>query len=171
MDGTKIRVIKADITTCEADALVNPANSLMKMGGGVAGALKRSAGIEVEEEATRHAPVPIGRAIATSAGRLKSKYIIHAPTMEKPAMHTTKDKVFLATLAALNVAESLKIKSIAIPAMGAGVGGLPLDDVAKMIVMAIRKHLSKGKTCLQEILLVGLSDDTILAFKSALLND
>lgn len=171
MGKTEIRVIKGDITTCETDAIVNPANSLMKMGGGVAGAIKRSAGIEVEEEAIRYAPVPVGSAVATSAGRLKSKYIIHAPTMEKPAMRTTKDKVFLATLASLNVAESLKIKSIAIPAMGAGVGGVPLDDAAKMIVKAIRKHLSEVKTCLEEILLIGLSDETVSAFKHAMFDD
>ncbi|MGC8936007.1 MAG: macro domain-containing protein [Candidatus Methanomethylicaceae archaeon] len=168
MDKPQIKVIKADITFCDAEALVNPANSLMRMGGGVAGALKRVAGSVVEEEALKHAPVPVGSAIATSAGRLKSKYIIHAPTMEKPAIKTTKTKVYLATLAALRVAEYLNVRTIAFPAMGAGVGGVPIEESTKAMIDAIREHLSKATTCLKEIILAGLNDETVANFNRAL---
>ncbi|MCX8181526.1 MAG: macro domain-containing protein [Candidatus Methanomethyliaceae archaeon] len=82
MNVPEIKILKIDITICDAEALVNPANSLMSMGGGVAAAIKRAAGPVVEEEAMRNAPIPVGNAIATSAGHLKSKYIIHSPTME-----------------------------------------------------------------------------------------
>jgi O-acetyl-ADP-ribose deacetylase (regulator of RNase III) len=165
----EIIILKTDITACDAEALVNPANSLMKMGGGVAGAIKRAAGAVVEEEAVKYAPVPVGGAIATSAGRLKSKcnYIIHAPTMEKPAMKTTKNKVYLATFAALKLAESLKIESIAFPAMGAGVGGLTVEESAEAMLSAIHQFLSMGKTSLKKIFLVGLSDEAINAFNKA----
>ncbi len=165
----EVIILKTDITTCDAEALVNPANSLMKMGGGVAGAIKRAAGAIVEEEAMRHAPVPVGSAIATSAGRLKTKckYIIHAPTMEKPAMKTTKNKVYLATFAALKLAESINIESIAFPAMGAGVGGLTVEESAEALLSAIRQFLSIGKRSLKKIFLVGMSDEAINAFNKA----
>jgi len=168
MNSPNIKILKMDITCCNVEAIVNPANSLMRMGGGVAGAIRRAAGRLVEEEAMRQAPVPVGCAIATSAGRLRTKFIIHAPTMEKPAMRTTKEKVYLATAAALKLAEALNIKSIAFPAMGAGVGGIPLKESAETILSAINQHLSSGTTCLEEIFLVGLSDDVTNAFSEAM---
>ncbi|MEM4721617.1 MAG: macro domain-containing protein [Candidatus Methanomethylicaceae archaeon] len=168
MNVPEIRIVKLDITECDAEALVNPANSLMRMGGGVAGAIKRAAGAVVEEEAMRHAPVPVGSAIATSAGRLKSKYIIHAPTMEKPAMKTTKNKVRSATAAALKLAESLGVNSIAFPAMGAGVGGLSVEESAEAMLAAIQQHFLITATCLKIIFLVGLNDDAVNAFRNAL---
>lgn len=168
MGKPQIKVLKADITSCDVEALVNPANSLMRMGGGVAWALKRAAGSVVEEEALKHAPVPVGSAIATSAGRLKSKYIIHAPTMEKPAIKTTKTKVYLATLAALRVAEYLNVRTIAFPAMGAGVGSVPIEESTKAMINAIREYLSRATTCLKEIILVGLNDETVANFNRAL---
>ncbi|AFK51609.1 Appr-1-p processing domain protein [Thermogladius calderae 1633] len=73
-----IQVVSGDITEFEGDAIVNPANTLMIMGGGVALAIKRRGGAEIEEKARRHAPVPIGGAVATGAGRLRVRYVIHA---------------------------------------------------------------------------------------------
>jgi len=83
--GVRIVVLTGDITKQEVDAIVNPANSMLVMGGGVAGAIKRVGGKEIEDESVKHAPVPVGEAVATGAGRLKAKYVIHAPTMERPA--------------------------------------------------------------------------------------
>ena len=121
-------VAEGDITKSTLDAIVNPANSLLVMGGGVAGAIKRAGGEIIEKEALRFAPIPVGEAVVTSAGRLKAKYVIHAPTMERPAMPTSKEKVSKATLAALKKAFELGVNSIALPAMGAGVGGLSIRD-------------------------------------------
>lgn len=92
----KISVITGDITKLKVDAIVNPANSMLLMGGGVAGAIKKVGGKEIEDEALKSAPISVGEAIATNAGKLKAKYVIHAPTMEKPAMQTTVDNVKLA---------------------------------------------------------------------------
>jgi len=166
--GVEIKVLRVDITTCGAEGLVNPANSLMRMGGGVAGALRRAAESEVEEEAIGYAPVPVGGAVAISAGRLQSKYIIHAPTMEMPAMPTTKERVFVATLATLRCAESAGVRSVAFPAMGAGVGGVPVEKSTRAMVRAIHQHLSGGTSSLRERLLVGLNDETVVAFQRAL---
>jgi O-acetyl-ADP-ribose deacetylase (regulator of RNase III) len=99
-----VSIITGDLTKLEVDAIVNPANSTLIMGGGVAGAIKRVGGKEIEDEAFKSAPVSVREAIATNAGKLKAKYVIHAPTMEKPAMQATVDNVRLAMKGALNCA-------------------------------------------------------------------
>jgi len=81
----KITIEQGDITTLEVDAIINPANSYGYMGGGVAGAIKEIGGQEIETEAVAKAPIPIGSAVITTAGSLKAKHIIHAPTMEQPS--------------------------------------------------------------------------------------
>ncbi len=136
----EVKVVEGDITDFEGDAIVNPANSLMIMGGGVAGAIKRKGGSEIEEEALKEAPVPVGSAIATSAGKLKAKYVIHAPTMERPAERTTALKVYLATKAALRKAKELGLREIALSAMGAGVGGLSVRESVKSMAKAIEEE-------------------------------
>lgn len=130
-------MVEADITGVKVDAVVNPANSLMIMGGGVAGALKRAGGSVIEEEAMRHAPVPVGEAVVTTAGKLPSRAVIHAPTMERPAMRIPIDNVIRAARAALKAAAEKDFESIALPALGAGVGGLPVDEVAKSMAEVV----------------------------------
>ncbi|RLF15277.1 MAG: macro domain-containing protein [Thermoprotei archaeon] len=164
--GVRIRVLKGDITKVKADAIVNPANSLMIMGGGVAGAIRRVEGEEIEKEAMKHAPVPVGDAVVTRAKRLKAKYVIHAPTMERPAMRTTKEKVEMATKAALKKAFKLRIKSIAFPGMGTGVGGLDYYEAALVMVDSIRDHIDHTHH-LSEVFLVAYDDKLYKAFKKA----
>ncbi len=132
-------VIEGDITRVSVDAIVNPANSLMFMGGGVAGAIKEVGGKEIENEARKQAPVPIGKAIATGAGRLNARYVIHAPTMEMPAMNIPLENAIKATRAALRIAKKLGIESIAFPAMGTGVGGLRVDEVSRAMAEEFRR--------------------------------
>ncbi len=156
-----IEVWQGDITKLEGvDAIVNAANSLMIMGGGVAGAIKRAAGEEVEMEARRYAPVPIGKAIITSAGRLapRIKYVIHAPTMERPAMRTTREKVEKATRAAIEVALEKEVESIALPAMGAGVGGLSIEDSANAMLDAIENVYREKGRLPKRIILIGFRE-------------
>ena len=154
-NGVRLVVVEGDITHLRVDAIVNPANSLMIMGGGVAGAIKRRGGREIEEEAMKHAPVPVGEAIATGAGRLPARYVIHAPTMEAPAMRIPLRNAVLATRAALRKAEELCIESIALPAMGAGVGGLSVREVAREMA---REAASLKPRCLRRIVLVAWGD-------------
>lgn len=162
-----IEVVLADITKIKVDAIVNPANSLMIMGGGVAGAIKRYGGSVIEEEAKKYAPVPVGRAIETSAGRLPAKYVIHAPTMERPAMRTNTDNVKKAVKAALDKARNLNLSSIAFPGMGTGVGGVPFKDAAKVMVSMIINHINEG-TSLKRILLVTIDKELALEFCNSL---
>jgi len=141
-----IIVKQGDLTTINCDAVVNPANSLGYMGGGVAGALKRNGGAEIENEAIKNAPIKVGNAVATTAGQLPCKYVIHAPTMAKPAMRIGVENVKQATFAALKLAEKLTISSIAIPGMGTGVGGVLPKDAAKAIVKIVKKFENSFET-------------------------
>ena len=165
--GVNITILTGDITEQKVDAIVNPANSLMIMGGGVAGAIKRVGGKEIEDEAKKHAPVAVGKAIATGAGKLKATHVIHAPTMEMPAMRIDKRNVQSAVRCALECAKQLKINTIAFPGMGTGVGGLSLDEAARTIVNEIKKHIDEG-TSLNRIVLVGFSENLTHAFEKAI---
>lgn len=165
----EIKAVSGDLTKIEADAVCNPANSLMLMGGGVAGAIKRTGGEEIEKEAIKHAPVAVGRAIATSAGRLKARWVIHAPTMERPAMPTTQEKIFKATCAALRCAEEIQATSLAIPGMGAGVGGVPPAQAASAMMKALKETLPHLKN-LEKIILCDINREMVEAWKKAMKN-
>ena len=160
----EIEIMKGDITEVHVDAIVNAANSLMIMGGGVAAAIKRKGGKIIEEEARKYAPVPIGKAIVTTAGKLKAKYVIHTPTMQKPAEITDIKRVYLATKATLTRAKDLGVKSIAFPALGAGVGGVSIYDSIKAMLRAIKEHIDEGTT-LNRILLVAYGEKAFREFK------
>ncbi len=139
-NGVTLIVDEGDITRARVDAIVNAANSLLIMGGGVAGAILRAGGRIIEDEARKHAPVPVGKAVATTAGRLPAKYVIHAPTMPRPAMRIPLENAVKATRAALEEAERIGASSIAFPAMGAGVGGLRVRDVAREMARVVAEH-------------------------------
>lgn len=164
--GTLIRVITGDITKLEAQALVNPANSQLIMGGGVAGAILRAGGDQIQKEASQKAPIPVGKAVATTAGKLGAKHIIHAPTMTRPAMTANKENTKLATRAALECAKQLSIETIAFPGLGTGVGGLDPREAAAAMTEEIKKHIDAGTT-IKEIILVGFGAELAQAFKDA----
>lgn len=165
--GVNIIVLSGDITKQKVDAIVNPANSLMIMGGGVAGAIKRAGGQEIEDEAIKHVPVAVGKAIATGAGQLKARHVIHAPTMKMLAMRIDKRNIQSAVGGALECAKQLKIETIAFPGMGTGVGGLSLEEAARTMVSTIREHIDEG-TCLNQIVLVGFTKNLTCAFEKAI---
>ena len=173
VEATRLRIGRVtviikegDITEEDADAIVNPANSLMIMGGGVALAIKRKGGEEIEREARAHAPVPVGKAVATSAGRLKARYVIHAPTMSRPAERIPPENVELATEAALRLADELRLRSVALPALGAGVGGVPVREAILRILETIRRLADSFRT-LEEIRLVAYGSDALREFLNA----
>ncbi len=164
--GVKIVVATGDITKQGVHAIVNPANSMLVMGGGVAGAIKRAGGREIEDEAVKKAPVPVGKAVATGAGRLSARHVIHAPTMERPAMRIGVKNVELAMRGALECAKRLAILSVAFPGMGTGVGGVSLDEAAAAMVEEARKQIDLG-TSLREIVLVGFTTSSAQTFERA----
>ena len=155
-----IIVVKGDLTQTKCDAIVNPANSFGFMGGGVAGVIKRVGGIEIEKEAVSKAPIAVGKAVATTAGILPCKFVIHAPTMKQPAMRIGIENVKLAIHAALKLGAELNLKSIAIPGMGTGVGGVPIDDAAEVMVSIAKEFENK----FEKIILIGKNEDLVESF-------
>ena len=150
-----------DLTKIKCDAIVNPANSYRFMGGGVAGAIKRMGGTQIENEAIAKAPIPVGSAVFTTAGNLPCSYVIHAPTMEQPAMRIGIENVKIATLAALQLGVELKLSSIAIPGMGTGVGGVPVSEAAEAIV-----DIAKGfEKKIDKIILIDRNQEMVSYFK------
>ena len=133
----KVVVKAGDITREKVDAIVNPANSYGWMGGGVAYAIKKAGGRVIEDEAVSKAPIPVGSAVETTAGRLPCKYVIHAPTMTEPAESIDVLNVIKAANAALSRAAELGVPSLAFPGLGTGVGGVSKSDAAKAMVASI----------------------------------
>ena len=162
----KIEVCKGDITQLELDALVNAANNHLWMGGGVAGALKRAGGKEIEAEAVSQGPILVGEAVVTGAGRLKARYIIHAAVMGQD-LRTDAAKIRQSTKNSLLRADEIGIKSIAFPALGTGVGGFPLDECARIIISEVSQY-SARKTALERVIFALYNEPAYQIFKEEL---
>jgi len=148
----QIKIVQGDITELEVETIVNAANNKLVMGGGVAGAIKKKGGKVIEEEAKALGPIDIGGAIYTQAGNLPSKYVIHAATMGMDFV-TDEVKIRQSCASSLDVAEKLKVKSLAFPALGCGVGGFSYLACAKIMAQEIFKHLRETPdSCLRQII-------------------
>jgi O-acetyl-ADP-ribose deacetylase (regulator of RNase III) len=135
----EIEVAEGDIAQCAVDAVANAANDHLWMGAGVAGALKRAGGDEIEREAVAKGPIARGDAVATGAGRLPAKHVIHAAVMGQD-LTTSAELIERATRRTLEVADELEAESLALPAFGTGVGGFPIDHCAELMVRVVREH-------------------------------
>ena len=135
----RIEVVDGDIAALEVEAIANAANDHLWMGAGVAGAIKRAGWIEIEREAVAKGPIPVGEAVATSAGALKAKHVIHGAVMGQD-LRTSAELVARTTRRVLEVADELGARSLALPAFGTGVGGFPLDECARLMVAAAREY-------------------------------
>jgi len=164
--GVVVEVVEGDITSLEVDAIVNPANRRLVMGGGVAGAIRRVGGRDIEREAVSKGPIGIGEAVATSAGRLPARYVIHAPTVRSPGGRATLSSVRAATRAALRLADDLSVESLAFPGMGAGVGGLSIGEAVRVMGEEIRAHIDRG-TGLRRVMLVAYGRRALNEFERA----
>ena len=138
-----IEVLDTDITALEVDAIANAANTDLAHGGGVAGAISRAGGPEVQRESSRKAPIGLGEAVETTAGDMPARWVIHAATMELGGP-TSEDIIRRATAATLQRADALGAKSLALVAFGTGVGRFPLEDAARVEVEEVRRHLDGG---------------------------
>ncbi|MDD5189961.1 MAG: macro domain-containing protein [Dehalococcoidales bacterium] len=134
----KVEIIRGDITQIAAEALVNPANNHLWMGGGVAGALKRAGGWEIEMAAENQGPIEVGQTVVTTAGRLAAKYIIHAVVMAQNLV-TTPEYIREATKNSLERARALQVKTLVLPAFGTGVGRLPVEEAAQIMLQEVKK--------------------------------
>jgi O-acetyl-ADP-ribose deacetylase (regulator of RNase III) len=135
----ELEVVQADVTKLEVDAIANAANTQLKHGGGVAGAISRAGGPEVQRESDAKAPIGLGEAVETTAGEMPARYVIHAATMELGGP-TSAEIIERATRSTLARADELGCRSLALVAFGTGVGGFPLDEAARLMVGAARDH-------------------------------
>jgi O-acetyl-ADP-ribose deacetylase len=136
----RIELWNGDICDLEVDAIVNPANPSLWMATGVGGAIKRAGGDEIEFAAVREAPVVVGGAIVTTAGRLAARLVIHAVSLDRDR-RTSAVAIEKATRSAMARARQHEVTSIAFPALGTGVGGFPLEEAARITVDTIRDEL------------------------------
>ena len=166
--NTEIKIVQGDITELKVDAIVNAANNKLIMGGGVAGAIKKKGGQSIEEEAVKKGPIDIGGAVATGGGNLPAKYVIHAATMAMD-FETDEIKIRNSCRSALEVAEKLKISSIAFPALGCGVGAFPLLASAKIMAQETLKHLREDKTSLKEIIFCLYNKEALEVFNKGVI--
>jgi O-acetyl-ADP-ribose deacetylase (regulator of RNase III) len=134
----ELEVREGDIAAVEVDAIANAANDRLWMGAGVAGALKRAGGEEIERAALALGPIPLGTAVATTAGRLWARYVIHGAVMGQD-LSTDAGLVARTTRACLDLADELGCRSLALPAFGTGVGGFPLEECARIMVAEARE--------------------------------
>ncbi len=161
-----LEVQQADITTLEVDAIANAANTMLRHGGGVAGAISRAGGPAVQRESDERAPIGLGEAVATSAGEMPSRWVIHAATMELGGP-TSAQVIREATASTLRVAGELGAASLALVAFGTGVGGFPLDEAARIEVEEVERQLSKGSG-LERVIFAVMDERAALAFEAAI---
>lgn len=135
----ELQVLQADVTKLELDAITNAANTRLRHGGGVAAAIVRAGGPEVQRESNEKAPIGLGEAVETTAGDMPARYVIHAATMELGGP-TSAEIITRATRSTLRKADELGCRSLALVAFGTGVGGFPLEDAARLMVDAVRQH-------------------------------
>ena len=159
----EIEVIAADVTTLKVDAIANAANTQLAHGGGVAGAISRAGGPDVQRESNERAPIGLGEAVETTAGDMPARWVIHAATMELGGP-TSAEIINRATRSTLAKAEELGAHSLALVAFGTGVGGFPLEDAARIMVGAAREHSG----ALERIVFAVHGDAAKHAFRAAL---
>jgi O-acetyl-ADP-ribose deacetylase (regulator of RNase III) len=162
----QIEVQQADITKLEVDAIANAANTALQHGGGVAGAISRAGGPDVQRESDERAPIGLGEAVATSAGDMPSRWVIHAATMELGGP-TSGEIIRRATASTLRIADELGAKSLALVAFGTGVGGFRVDEAARIEVEEVERHLAEGSK-LERLVFAVFGDEAALAFEEAL---
>jgi O-acetyl-ADP-ribose deacetylase len=166
MGGTRIEVLETDITALEVDAIANAANTDLKHGGGVAGAISRAGGPSVQRESDARGPIGLGQAVETTAGEMPCRWVIHAATMELGGP-TSAEIIRSATASTLRKADELGATSLALVAFGTGVGGFPVDEAAAIEVEEVRRHLGGGSG-LERVVFAVRGDEARTAFEQAL---
>jgi O-acetyl-ADP-ribose deacetylase (regulator of RNase III) len=158
----ELEVIAGDVTKLEVDAIANAANTQLRHGGGVAGAISRAGGPSVQRESDERAPIGLGEAVETTAGDMPARWVIHAATMELGGP-TSAEIIENATRSTLDRAEQLGCRSLALVAFGTGVGGFPLEEAARLMAGVAKRH----EGGLERIVFAVHGDEAERAFREA----
>jgi len=164
--AVEIELRMGDISEIATDAIVNAANDHLWMGSGVAGALKRKGGKEIEEEAVKKGPIKVGEAVETAAGRLAARWVIHAAAMGQDLRPTSRS-IADATENSLTLADKLGATSIAFPALGTGVGGFSIKECARLMLEKVWRLAPKLQS-VRKIYFVLFSPESFKAFEEVL---
>ncbi len=162
----KIVLEQGDLTEMNVDAIVNAANNDLQLGGGLAGVIRRKGGDSIQQECNQIGMIPWGGAAMTSGGKLKARHIIHAASMELGG-HTTARALRGSTAHALRIASQKGFRTIAIPAVGTGIGGFPLSECAEIMLHEAVEHL-KRPSSLEKIHFVLFDAKALAAFEKAM---
>lgn len=159
----RIVIEQGDLTEMETDAIVNAANNDLKLGGGVAGAIRRRGGDTIQRECDEIGSIPLGGAAITSGGKLKARHVIHAASMELGG-RTSALTLRSATAHSLRIATERGLKTIAFPAVGTGIAGFPMKECAEIMLREAVEHLERGST-LEKIHFVLFDEEPAAVFQ------
>jgi O-acetyl-ADP-ribose deacetylase len=162
----RIGLRQGDLTDADVDAIVNAANNDLMLGGGVAGAIRVKGGPSIQQECDRIGPIALGEAAITGAGRLRARYVIHAASM-RLGESTSEANLRAATRNSLKRADENSLKTIAFPAIGAGIAGFPIERCAQVMLEEVRAHLS-GSMTLERVEFVLFDRRSLEIFERAL---
>ena len=143
MLAPRILIIAGDLVEQRVDAIVNAANNELVLGGGVAGAIRSRGGPSIQEECDAHGPVKIGEAALTGAGELPARHVIHAASMALGG-RTTATSLQSSMDHAFQIAHDNGVRTIAIPAVGTGIAGFPMEDCAMVMAKSLSAALASG---------------------------
>lgn len=160
-------LVQGDITTIAADAIVNAANSALLGGGGVDGAIHRAGGSSIMAECRMIGGCPTGSAVATGAGALPARHVIHAVAPIYRGSPDDAQSLRSAYETSLKLAESLYAKSISFPSLGTGAYGYPIRQAAPIAIGAAVEHLRSGSV-LERITFVLFSEADLAVYEEAL---
>jgi O-acetyl-ADP-ribose deacetylase (regulator of RNase III) len=162
----KIVLLQGDLTEMDVDAIVNAANNDLQLGGGVAGAIRRKGGEDIQRECNAIGSIPIGGAAITTGGKLRARFVIHAASMQLGG-GTTARALRSSTAHALRIAEERGLRSIAFPAVGTGIAGFPIPECAQIMLREVVEHLKKP-TSLEKINFVLFDAQALSEFEKVL---
>lgn len=163
---SEIEVRLDDITECDTDAIVNAANSRLVLGAGVAGAIDHKGGPSIQEECDAIGHCPVGGAVITGAGNLRTRHVIHA-VGPRQGEGDEETKLHNATLNSLKVADENRLKTIAFPAISTGIFGFPMDACARIMLSAAKDYLS-GFTGIERVVFALFSESSLKVFEGQL---
>ncbi len=167
INGVTLALLRGNIVEVQADAIVNAANSGLRGGGGVDGAIHRAGGPTIMEECRKIGGCPTGSAVATTAGKLRAQYVYHAVGPIYSGRSEDAQLLASAYQSCLNLAEQHQVKSIAFPSLSTGVYGYPLEEAAPIALRTVIEHI-RQPTSLQQVVFVLFGQDSFQAFEQAL---
>jgi O-acetyl-ADP-ribose deacetylase (regulator of RNase III) len=161
--GLTVEILQGDLTQQDVDAIVNAANNDLELGGGVAGAIARAGGPQIQAECRAIGPIEVGDAAITGGGKLRARFVIHAASMRLGG-GTSAESLRDSTRRSLEIANQRGLRSIAFPAVGTGIAHFPMDDCGRIMLEEVVAHARSG-TSLKEVRFVLFGADAEAAFR------